>query len=62
MERKFKFVWSFIRDRSDEETCMKLPQRSTEGSAGYDFYSPFKVICPSHKITMVKTRSKSIFS
>lgn len=37
----------------------KLPERSTEKSAGYDFYVLEDTVCKSHEITMVKTGVKA---
>jgi dUTP pyrophosphatase len=40
---------------------MKKPERSTEKSAGYDFYCPEDTVCKSHEITMIKTGVKAYF-
>lgn len=37
----------------------KLPERSTNFSAGYDFFAPYKVICKPHEITFVRTGVKA---
>lgn len=62
MGRKFEFVERVIKEKEDEvKVCMKLPERSTKKSAGYDFYSMEDVVCKSHEITMVKTGIKAKF-
>ena len=33
----------------------KLPERSTKGSAGYDFFAPYKIVCKPKEITFVRT-------
>lgn len=40
---------------------VKLPERSTKNSAGYDFFNTNKVICKSHEITMIPTGIKAQF-
>ena len=40
---------------------VKLPERSTKNSAGYDFFNPNKVVCKSHEITMIPTGIKAQF-
>ena len=60
MRRKFEFVERKKRKKDDEyKTCMKLPERSTKKSAGYDFYAVNDVLCESHKITMIPTGIKA---
>lgn len=60
MSRKFEFVERVIREKEDEVAiCMKLPERSTEKSAGYDFYAREKITCKSHEITMIPTGIKA---
>lgn len=60
MGRKFEFVERVIKEKEDEvKVCMKLPERSTKKSAGYDFYSMEDVVCKSHKITMIPTGVKA---
>lgn len=39
---------------------IKLPKRSTEGSAGYDFYSPFNLHLPGEQLVMTPPRTPSI--
>lgn len=52
MERSF-FI---VRDRLGEN--IKLPERASKFSAGYDFYSPSKVVVPSHGRAKVLTGVK----
>lgn len=60
MGRRFEFVERIRKEREDEAAiCMKLPERSTKKSAGYDFYAMENIICKSHEITMVKTGIKA---
>lgn len=40
---------------------IKMPERSTKNSAGYDFFVQEDVVCKSHEITLVKTGIKSVF-
>lgn len=54
--RKFEFV-----ENMKEGSLLKLPERSTKNSAGYDFFNPNKVICKSHEITMIPTGIKAQF-
>ena len=62
MGRRFEFVERIRKEREDEvKMCIKLPERSTWKSAGYDFYAIEDVICKSHEITMVKTGIKAKF-
>lgn len=41
------------------EGNIKLPTRSTEHSAGYDFYSPVDVTIPPHEMAMIWTDCKA---
>lgn len=60
MGRRFEFVERVIKEKEDEvKVCMKLPERSTKKSAGYDFYSMEDVVCKSHEITMIPTGVKA---
>ncbi len=62
--RKFEFVnrLNRIKDSdADGPICMKLPQRSTAKSAGYDFFCCENVVCKSHQITLVPTGIKAQF-
>ena len=52
--RKFEIV-SRIKEN------IKLPERSTKNSAGYDFFNIERVVCKSHQITMIKTGIKAQF-
>lgn len=56
--RKFEFV-----ERIDkiENGFVKLPERATAKSAGYDFYNPEKVELKPREIVYVKTGIKSKF-
>lgn len=54
--RKFEFV-----ENMKEGSSLKLPERSTKNSAGYDFFNPNKVVCKSHEITMIPTGIKAQF-
>lgn len=54
--RKFKFITN-----TKEGSLLKLPERSTANSAGYDFFVPEDTVCKSHEITMVKTGIKAYF-
>lgn len=54
--RKFEFV-----ENGKEGSFLKLPERSTKSSAGYDFFNPTKVICKSHEITMIPIGIKAQF-
>lgn len=54
--RKFEFV-----ENMKEGSFLKLPERSTKSSAGYDFFNPTKVVCKSHEITMIPTGIKAQF-
>lgn len=44
---------------STAKTEYKLPERSTNFSAGYDFFAPYKVVCKPHEITFVRTGVKA---
>ena len=59
--RKFDFVTRIMNEREDVKTCLKLPQRSTKNSAGYDFFNLIDIKCKSHKITMIPTGVKAQF-
>lgn len=37
----------------------RLPERSTKGSAGYDFFAPYKIVCKAKQITHVRTGVKA---
>lgn len=53
--RFFEVVKDEFRKNSGD---IKLPNRSTEHSAGYDFYSPIDIIIPPHEMVMVWTDVK----
>lgn len=59
--RKFEFVKRIVEEGKESE--LKLPERSTEKSAGYDFYCINRVEIPPYLIgdnpTMVKTGVKA---
>ena len=57
--REFKFVKRINEATTSEDMVVKLPERSTAKSAGYDFILPEDTICKSHEITMVKTGIKA---
>ena len=38
---------------------LKLPQRSTKGSAGYDFFAPYKIVIPYGKSVIIPTGIKA---
>ena len=62
--RKFEFVNRITRmneNSAEGPICMKLPQRSTIKSAGYDFFCCENIICKSHTITTVPTGIKAEF-
>ncbi len=60
MGRRFEFVERVIKEKEDEvKVCMKLPERSTKKSAGYDFFAMEDVVCKSHEITMIPTGVKA---
>ena len=50
--RRFEKISSIEKD-------IKLPERSTSKSAGYDFFVPEDVVCKAHEITLVKTGVKA---
>lgn len=54
--RKFEFV-----KRVEKIEGKRLPERSTKGSAGYDFFNPERTICKSHEMTMIRTGIKAKF-
>jgi len=37
------------------KTEYKLPQRATKGSAGYDFFAPYRIVCKPKEITFIRT-------
>lgn len=57
--RKFEIVKRINEATTSEKMVVKLPERSTSKSAGYDFFVIEDVICKSHEITMVKTGIKA---
>lgn len=59
--RKFEFVERIKENCINDNGIIRLPERSTANSAGYDFYVPEDTVCKSHEITMVKTGVKSCF-
>lgn len=68
MERKFEFVSRLIENSINDNGVLKnkygiikLPERSTANSAGYDFYVQEDVMCKAHEITLVKTGIKAKF-
>lgn len=58
MERKFEFV-----KRVEGKEGLKLPERATKNSAGYDFYNPERVEIEPYKLgdnpVLVKTGVKA---
>lgn len=50
MGRFFEVVKDEYRKNSGD---IKLPTRSSEHSAGYDFYSPINITIPPHKMVMI---------
>lgn len=56
--RKFEFV---SRMNGIALGDIKLPERSTSKSAGYDFFNPEKIVCKAHELTMIKTGIKAQF-
>lgn len=58
MERKFEFV-----KRVERKEGLKLPERATKNSAGYDFYNPERVEIEPYKLgdnpVLVKTGIKA---
>ena len=58
MERKFEFV-----KRVEGKEGLKLPERATKNSAGYDFYNPVRVEIEPYKLgdnpVLVKTGVKA---
>lgn len=64
--RKFEYVKRILEGSindcgvlKNEYGMLRLPERSTAKSAGYDFYVPERTVCKSHEITMVKTGVKA---
>ena len=47
--------WEFGIDVEELYDSIKLPQRATSGSAGYDFYSPFGIVLAPGKTIKVPT-------
>lgn len=58
--RKFDFI-NKVKENKGNKRTYKLPERSTENSAGYDFFCPKNIICKAHAITMIKTGIKAYF-
>lgn len=49
---------NLLYDYTDEEMAhvyagIKLPQRATSGSAGYDFYTPYEIVLHPHEKTII---------
>ena len=44
---------------STAKTEYRLPERSTKGSAGYDFFAPYRVVCKPKEITHIRTGVKA---
>lgn len=60
--RKFEYVERIMKENNEEVSeDMKLPERSTKKSGGYDFFCPEDTICKAGEITMVKTGVKAEF-
>lgn len=62
--RKFDIVKRFeeeTENNKDKTIVFNMPERSTQNSAGYDFYNPTAVICKSKEITMIPTGIKAQF-
>ena len=57
--RKFEFVERIKESCINDNGIIRLPERSTANSAGYDFYSPEAVILEPGKIKYVKTGVKA---
>ena len=49
----------FFERLSTAKTEYKLPERSTNFSAGYDFFCPYNVTCKPHEITFIRTGVKA---
>ena len=49
--RGFELVEDKFREHMDKE--IKLPKRATSKSAGYDMYSPIRVVVPPHQSILV---------
>ena len=60
MERKFEFVNRMTSTGYEmKQPPIKLPERSTQYSAGYDFYNPERVTIEPNKMAYVKTGVKA---
>lgn len=66
MSRRFEFVKRLLDECVNDQGVLKneygmveLPRRSTEKSAGYDFFVNETTVCKAHEITMVKTGVKA---
>lgn len=59
--RKFEVVKRINESATSNDMIVKLPQRSTAKSAGYDFFVIEDVVCKAHEITLVKTGIKACF-
>ena len=57
--RKFELVKNESRKHRDKE--IKLPERATKHSAGYDFYSPVDLVIQPKTMEMIWTDVKSQF-
>ena len=57
--RKFEVVKRINEYSTSEEMVVRLPERSTSKSAGYDFFLPENTVCKAHEITLVKTGMKA---
>lgn len=58
--RKFEFVGRMVSTGYEmKEPGIKLPERNTAYSAGYDFYNPEEVVIEPGKIVYVKTGIKA---
>jgi dUTP pyrophosphatase len=55
--RKFEVVKDEF--RKNPEVKIQLPVRSTEHSAGYDFFSPIDITIPPHDMAMIWTDVKA---
>ena len=57
--RKFEVVKRINESATSDDMIVKLPQRSTAKSAGYDFFVIEDVVCKAHEITLIKTGMKA---
>lgn len=57
--RKFEVVKRINESATSDEMIVKLPERSTAKSAGYDFFVIEDVVCKAHEITLIKTGMKA---